>query len=135
MQAATLGDELKQATEGRSRVYAVSLKERAAVFPGGFSANGAFWPDETTGAWTTSTYYYPDSSKAPAWIQAYNDHGCGGPCAAKFRADAKAEYNAFPPATKLKFFKPEDFDNKSFYEGTGFTTVERTSTNSTSQSS
>ena len=48
LKAATLGDELKQATQGRSRVYAVSLKERAAVFPGGFSANAAFWPDEAT---------------------------------------------------------------------------------------
>src|SRR5271165_4119135 len=67
LKAATLGDELKQATQGRARVYAVSLKERAAVFPGGFSANAAFWPDEATGAWTTSTYYYADSSKAPAW--------------------------------------------------------------------
>ena len=123
LQAATLGDELKQATQGRSRVYAVSLKERAAVFPGGFSANGAFWPDETTGAWTTSTYYYPDSSKAPEWIKAYNDRGCGGPCAAKMRENAKAEYMAFPPATKQLLFKPEDFDNKSFYEGTGFTTA------------
>ena len=123
LQAATLGDELRQATQGRSRVYAVSLKERAAVFPGGFSANGAFWPDETTGAWTTSTYYYADNSKAPAWIQAYNDRGCGGPCAAKLHEDAKAEYTALPPATKQMLFKPEDFDKKSFYEGTGFTTV------------
>jgi predicted AlkP superfamily pyrophosphatase or phosphodiesterase len=123
LQAATLGDELKQATQGRSRVYAVSLKERSAVFPGGFSANGAFWPDEITGAWTTSTYYYPDRSKAPAWIQAYNDRGCGGPCAAKLRENAKAEFLALPPATKQAIFKAEDFDKKSFYEATGFTTI------------
>jgi Type I phosphodiesterase / nucleotide pyrophosphatase len=123
LQAATLGDELKQATQGRSRVYAVSLKERAAVFPGGFSANGAFWPDETTGAWTTSTYYYADRSKAPAWIQAYNDRGCGGPCAAKLRESAKAEFLALPPATKQAIFKPEDFDKKSFYEAAGFSTA------------
>src|SRR5260221_4199889 len=128
LQAVTLGDELKQATQGRSRVYAVSLKERAAVFPGGFSANGAFWPDEATGAWTTSTYYYADSSKAPSWIQAFNDRGCGGPCAAKLREEAKAEFQALPPATRQVIFrpailKPEDFDQKDFYEATGFTTV------------
>ena len=123
LQAATLGDELKQATQGRSRVYAVSLKERAAVFSGGFSANGAFWPDSTTGAWTTSTYYYADSSKAPAWIQAFNDRGCGGPCAAKLREQAKAEFLALPPATKQAIFKPEDFDKKGFYDATGFTTA------------
>jgi len=123
LQAATLGDELKQATQGRSRVYAVSLKERAAVFSGGFSANGAFWPDSATGAWTTSTYYYSDSSKAPAWIRAFNDRGCGGPCATKLREQAKAEFLALPPATKQAIFKPEDFDKKSFYDATGFTTA------------
>lgn len=123
LQADTLGDELKQATQGRSRVYAVSLKERAAVFSGGFLANGAFWPDSATGAWTTSTYYYADSSKAPAWIQAFNDRGCGGPCAAKLREQAKAEFLALPPATKQAIFKPEDFDKKSFYDATGFTTA------------
>jgi len=123
LQAATLGDELKQATQGRSRVYAVSFKERSAVFPGGFSANGAFWPDETTGAWTTSTYYYADRSKAPAWIQAYNDRGCGGPCASKLRENAKAEFLALPPATEQAIFKPEDFDKKSFYEATGVSTA------------
>jgi predicted AlkP superfamily pyrophosphatase or phosphodiesterase len=123
LQADTFGDELKQATQGGSRVYAVSLKERAAVFSGGFSANGAFWPDSATGAWTTSTYYYADSSKAPAWIQAFNDRGCGGPCAAKLREQAKAEFVALPPATKQAMFKPEDFDKKSFYDATGFTTA------------
>ena len=123
LKAATLGDELKQATQGRSRVYAVSLKERSAVFPGGFSANGAFWPDETTGEWTTSTYYYADSSKAPAWIKAFNDRGCGGPCPAKVREEAKVEFGSLPPDTQQAIFKPEDFDKKSFYDAVGFTTV------------
>src|SRR5208283_3223792 len=34
--ADTLGDEMKLATQGQSRVFAVSLKDRAAVLPGGF---------------------------------------------------------------------------------------------------
>ena len=117
LKAPTLGDALKQATQGRSRVFAVSLKERAAVFPGGFSADGAFWPDDATGAWTTSTYYYADSSKAPAWIQAFNDRGCGGPCAAKYRADADLEFKGFPPE-KQKLFKRDDF-----YNAVGFSTA------------
>jgi Type I phosphodiesterase / nucleotide pyrophosphatase len=123
LKASTLGDELKQATQGRSRVFAVSLKERSAVFPGGFSANGAFWPDEATGAWTTSNYYYADSSRAPAWIKAFNDRGCGGPCAAKLREEAKTEFNGLPPETQHAIFKPEDFDKKSFYDAAGFTTA------------
>ncbi|MGA7906223.1 MAG: alkaline phosphatase family protein, partial [Candidatus Sulfotelmatobacter sp.] len=37
--ADTLGDELKLATQGKSRVFSVSLKDRAAVLPGGFAAD------------------------------------------------------------------------------------------------
>src|SRR6266849_471772 len=33
----TLGDELKLATGGKARVFAISLKDRAAVLPAGFS--------------------------------------------------------------------------------------------------
>src|SRR6202451_1569110 len=35
--ADTLGDELKLATQGRSRVFGLSLKDRAAILPVGFS--------------------------------------------------------------------------------------------------
>src|SRR5271166_1592391 len=33
----TLGDELKLATGGKARVFAISLKDRAAILPAGFS--------------------------------------------------------------------------------------------------
>src|SRR5580698_7785662 len=36
LMADTLGDELKLATQGKSRVFAISLKDRAAVLPAGF---------------------------------------------------------------------------------------------------
>src|SRR5712675_2559972 len=41
--ADTLGDELKLATQGKSKVFSVSLKDRASILPGGFSADGAYW--------------------------------------------------------------------------------------------
>ena len=65
----TLGDELKLATGGKARVFAVSLKDRAAVLPGGFSADGAYWIDPKSGAWITSTYYRPD---LPEWVRNFN---------------------------------------------------------------
>src|SRR6202521_2106064 len=37
LMADTLGDELKLATQGKSRIFGVSLKDRAAVLPAGFS--------------------------------------------------------------------------------------------------
>jgi hypothetical protein len=67
--ADTLGDELKLATQGKSRVFSVSLKDRAAVLPGGFAADGAYWIDPKSGAWITSTYYRPD---LPKWADDFN---------------------------------------------------------------
>ncbi len=65
----TLGDELKLATDGKARVFAVSLKDRAAVLPAGFSGDAAYWIDPKTGTWITSTYYRSD---LPDWVRNFN---------------------------------------------------------------
>ncbi len=65
----TLGDELKLATGGKARVFAVSLKDRAAVLPAGFSGDAAYWIDPKSGAWITSTYYRQD---LPEWVRNFN---------------------------------------------------------------
>ncbi len=70
--ADTLGDELKLATQGKSRVFTVSLKDRAAVLPGGFAADAAYWIEPKSGAWVTSTYYRSD---LPKWAQDFNTSG------------------------------------------------------------
>ncbi len=67
--ADTLGDELKLATQGKSRVFALSLKDRAAVLPGGFAADAAYWIEPKTGEWVTSTYY---RNELPRWVQDFN---------------------------------------------------------------
>src|SRR5712671_624154 len=65
----TLGDELKLATGGKSRVFAISLKDRAAVLPAGFSGDAAYWIDPKSGDWITSTYYRPE---LPEWVRNFN---------------------------------------------------------------
>ena len=67
--ADTLGDELKLATQGKSRVFGVSLKDRAAVLPAGFAGDAAYWIDPKSGQWVTSTYYRDD---LPKWAQDFN---------------------------------------------------------------
>jgi predicted AlkP superfamily pyrophosphatase or phosphodiesterase len=67
--ADTLGDELKLATQGKARVFGVSLKDRAAVLPAGFAGDAAYWIEPQTGAWVTSTYYRDD---LPRWVQDFN---------------------------------------------------------------
>jgi len=69
LMADTLGDELKLATQGKSRVFGVSLKDRAAVLPAGFGGDAAYWIDAKSGAWITSTYYRSD---LPKWVQDFD---------------------------------------------------------------
>ncbi len=66
----TIGDELKLATNQRSKVFAVSLKDRSSILPAGHSANGAFWFDGTVGKFISSTHYM---TALPAWVNEFND--------------------------------------------------------------
>lgn len=69
LRADTLGDELKLATGGHARVFSISLKDRSAILPGGYSADAAYWIDYHTGAWITSSYYM---NELPGWVQKLN---------------------------------------------------------------
>jgi predicted AlkP superfamily pyrophosphatase or phosphodiesterase len=72
LRATTLGDELRLATQGRSRVFGISLKDRAAILPTGQSANAAYWIDGVSGQFTTSTYYM---EHLPQWVRDFNASG------------------------------------------------------------
>ena len=61
----TLGDELKLATQGKSRVFTTAMKDRSAVFSAGFTADGVYWTDPASGSWVTSTFY---ADKLPEWV-------------------------------------------------------------------
>jgi arylsulfatase A-like enzyme len=69
LRASTVGDSLRQATQGQSKVFGVSLKDRAAILPVGYSANGAYWIEPSTGAFITSSYYM---DRLPDWVSAFN---------------------------------------------------------------
>ncbi|WP_432708405.1 alkaline phosphatase PafA [Pedobacter sp.] len=66
----SITDELKLATNFKSKVIGIAMKDRGAILPAGHSADGAYWYDGATGNWITSTYYRKD---LPAWINKYND--------------------------------------------------------------
>lgn len=65
----TIGDELKMATQFKSRVYGVSLKDRASIMPAGHCADGAFWYDKAESKFITSSYYM---DKLPKYIEKLN---------------------------------------------------------------
>jgi len=69
LMASTLGDELKLATAGRSRVFGIALKDRAAVLPTGRAGDAAYWIEQKSGTWVTSTYY---RSELPKWAADFN---------------------------------------------------------------
>ncbi|HEY1339972.1 MAG TPA: alkaline phosphatase family protein [Bryobacteraceae bacterium] len=65
----TVGDELKIADNGKSRVIGISLKDRAAILPAGHMADGAYWFDTRSGNFVSSTYYFAD---LPGWVKDFN---------------------------------------------------------------
>jgi hypothetical protein len=65
----TLADALKEATGGKGRVVALSLKDRSAVLPGGRRPDACYWLDSTTGQFVTSTYY---RERLHRWVEEYN---------------------------------------------------------------
>jgi predicted AlkP superfamily pyrophosphatase or phosphodiesterase len=66
----TITDELRIATNFQSKVIGVSLKDRASILPAGHVANGAYWFDDATGHFITSTYYMKE---LPDWVVKFND--------------------------------------------------------------
>jgi len=71
LQVSTVGDELKMATNGRSKVVGVAIKDRAAILMAGHAADDVIWLDYSTGRWMTSSWFAP-SNQLPAWVDQLN---------------------------------------------------------------
>ena len=65
----TIGDEMKIASNGRAKVVGVALKDRASILPAGHNPDGAFWFDDKSGNFITSTHYM---NQLPKWVEAFN---------------------------------------------------------------
>jgi predicted AlkP superfamily pyrophosphatase or phosphodiesterase len=67
----TITDELKQASNFKSKIISVSIKDRGAILPGGKAADAAYWHD-----WESSPGYFVSSSfymeKLPDWVTKFN---------------------------------------------------------------
>ena len=66
----TLGDELKVATSGVAKVWAVAPSSDAAVLSAGHAADGALWKDGQRGVWCSSQYYM---KTLPQWVRMANN--------------------------------------------------------------
>ena len=65
----TITDELRLATNFQAKVVGVSLKDRASILPAGHNPTGAYWFDDSTGNFVTSSYYMND---LPQWMKNFN---------------------------------------------------------------
>ena len=108
----TICDELRLATNFKSKVIGVALKDRGSILPAGHSANAAYWFDNKTGDWITSSYYMKE---LPQWVKDFN---------AKKLVDKYYEegwstlypLNTYQQSTEDN--KP--YENKAFGAGTNF---------------
>jgi predicted AlkP superfamily pyrophosphatase or phosphodiesterase len=90
----TLGDELKIADHNTTRVIGISMKDRAAILPAGRMADAAYWIDDTTGAFVSSTWYQPS---LPSWVESFNETR---------PAQSFLGYSWFAPGAEQKGAKP-----------------------------
>lgn len=72
MLTTTITDQLRFATQFRSKVIGVAIKDRGAILPAGHTANAAYWYESQTGNWISSTYYMQD---LPEWVKKFNQSG------------------------------------------------------------
>ncbi len=69
----TITDMLRTHFQMRSKVISISIKDRSAVLPGGFTANAAYWfQGLSEGKWISSTYYMDN---LPKWVSDFNSSG------------------------------------------------------------
>ena len=66
--SSTIGDELKDASNGASKVYAIAPDVESAIISAGHAADGAFWLDNYNGKWATTTYY----KNVPTFVEKMN---------------------------------------------------------------
>ncbi len=69
LKVTTVGDELRMATNDRSKVVGISFKDRAAILMAGHSADEVVWYDYDTGSFVTSTYF---AKSLPTWTEEFN---------------------------------------------------------------
>lgn len=74
MLTSTFSDELKLASNERSKTFGIAIKDRGAILPAGHMADGAYWYDNKNGHFITSDFYRDD---LPLWLQRFNQRNVG----------------------------------------------------------
>jgi len=68
--SSTIGDEMKMSSNQKAKVFGIALKDRSAILPAGHAADAAFWFDDASGDFISSTWYLKE---LPTWLKSFND--------------------------------------------------------------
>lgn len=110
LQVETLGDALKRATGGKSKVIGISLKDRAGILMAGRKADAAYWL--VNRRWVTSTWY---AKQLPGYLRAFNESGV-------MEQYAGQTWKLLLPSDKYHHYRPDDypFENEGYGLGRAF---------------
>ncbi|QNL50897.1 alkaline phosphatase family protein [Olivibacter sp. SDN3] len=104
--ASTITDELKLATNFRSKVIGIAIKDRGGILPAGHFADAAYWFNN--GNWISSTYYM---DKLPQWVVDFNNQQL----AEKY---LKQDWNTLYPIETYKQSIADDNPYEGKFKGT-----------------
>ncbi|EEI91081.1 type I phosphodiesterase / nucleotide pyrophosphatase [Sphingobacterium spiritivorum ATCC 33300] len=65
----TVTDQLRLASNFKSKVIGIALKDRGGILPAGHFANAAYWFESKSGNWISSNFYM---DQLPKWVQDFN---------------------------------------------------------------
>ena len=108
--SSTFSDELAVHYNGKSKIFAVSVKDRGAVSLAGH-AGKAFWFSKSSGDFVTSTYYY---QQYPAWVNAWNARKLAA-------AYADKSWTLLHPSAKYLFGDADNREYETDFPGFGRT--------------
>ena len=109
LKAITIADEMKRASRGKAVVCAIAPDEDVAVISGGHAADMVLWKSNSSGFWSSSTYY----GVFPKWATKMNKEIYGRP--AKWKTMYAIErYNNFGDRSPRSF--SYSFDGKNNVE-------------------
>ncbi len=103
----TITDRLKITSNFHSRVMGISLKDRAAILPAGHMADAAYWYDQSSKSWITSTYY---EKNLPSWIEEFNKKDLPDEYMSK-------DWNTMLPIEEYTESTPDDNNYEKKYAG------------------
>jgi len=104
----TFSDELAMSTNGKAKIFGVSVKDRGAITMAGH-AGKAFWFSKANGQFVTSTYYF---DQYPDWVNKWNSQ-------AKYKKYANTSWELTNDISTYLYGEEDDMPYETNFPGYG----------------